>query len=352
MPFDAMRTDGHEHVSFVHDGATGLAAIVAIHDTTLGPALGGTRLLEYPSEKAALTDVLRLSRAMTYKAAAAALDLGGGKAVILGDGSEEPGEALLRAYSRAVDTLGGTYITTEDMNTSVGHMDVVAEATDHVVGSSAGLGDPSPVTAAGVCHGIRACLEHRTGDPSLADVRVVVQGVGKVGSDLAQRLDDAGAEVVIADPNPDARAAVREATAGDVAVVPTEASLTEPCDVLAPCARSHLGLGEADALREIIPDLGCEIVAGAANNALGDHGEATDFARLLDERGVLYAPDYVVNAGGLILTDHDRRDGTREAAFDDAAAIHDRLISMFETADEEGITPLAAANRYAEARLA
>jgi leucine dehydrogenase len=351
MPFEAMRVDGHEHVSFVSDADAGLRAIVAIHDTSLGPALGGTRLLPYPSEDAALEDVLRLSRGMTYKAAAADLALGGGKAVILGDGSSDPDERLLRAYGRAVDTLGGTYITTEDMNTTVAHMDVVAETTDHVVGTTAGLGDPSPVTAAGVVHGMRACLEHRYGDPSLDDVRVVVQGVGKVGGDLAERLVAAGAAVTIADPDPAAREAVAAAVDGEVDVVPVEDALSASCEVFAPCARSHLGTGDAESLRDAIPGLGCDIVAGSANNALGDHAEATEFARRLEDRGVLYAPDYVVNAGGLILMDHDRRGSAREAAVAEAAGIRDRLATVFERAEDEGISPLAAANRYAEARF-
>ncbi len=352
MVLAQMRQDGHEQVTHVRDEETGLEAVVAVHDTSLGPALGGTRILDYPTEEAALADVFRLSRAMTYKAAAADLDLGGGKAVILGDPAEVKTDAALRAYGRAVDRMGGAYITTEDMNTEVADMDVVAEATDHVVGTSGGLGDPSPVTAYGVEQGIRAALAHRNGDGTLEGVTVLVQGVGKVGGHLVERLVDSGAHVKIADPSTVACKRVVESVDGDVTVVAVENALTEPCDVLAPCAASHLGLGSADALETAIPNLACDIVAGSANNALGDHGEALDLAEDLKKAGILYAPDYVINAGGLVLTDHDRRGSTRDAAFDEAAGIRNRLEEMFEEAESGRITPLEAANRYAERRLA
>ncbi|MHB9287524.1 Glu/Leu/Phe/Val dehydrogenase dimerization domain-containing protein [Halobacteriales archaeon Cl-PHB] len=352
MVLAEMRADGHEQVTVVRDEATGLEAVVAVHDTTLGPALGGTRILEYPTEEAALADALRLSRAMTYKAAAADLDLGGGKAVILGDPDEVKSEAALRAYGRAIDRLGGAYITAEDMNTAVADLDVVSEVTDHVVGTTAGLGDPSPVTAYGVEQGIRAAVAHRFGEDTLEHRTVLVQGVGKVGADLAERLVDAGADVKIADPREGACQAVVDAAAGDVTVVDVEDALTEPCDVLAPCAASHLGLGSAEALEAAIPNLECDVVAGSSNNALGDHDEALALAERLENAAVLYAPDYVINAGGLVLTDHERRGSTREAAIEEAAAIGDRLAEMFEEAEAEGITPLAAANRYAERRLA
>ena len=351
MVLREMRTDGHESVTFVRDEDSGLEAIVAVHDTTLGPALGGTRILDYPSEENALTDVLRLSRSMTYKAAAADLDLGGGKAVIVGDPADIKTDDLFRAYGRAVDNLSGAYITTEDMNTEVEDMDVVAGETEYVVGTNDGLGDPSPVTAHGVFHGIRGCLDWRYDDDSLSDVTVVVQGAGKVGAPLAEMLAEAGATVKIADPSTAAAEQVQERTDGEVHVIDPDGALTEPCDVLAPCAISHLGLGEADALRETIPDLACDIVAGSANNTLGDHQEASEFAAQLDGQGILYAPDYVINAGGLILTYHDWIDSTREAAYDDAEDIRERLLSIFQEADDDGVTTLAAANRYAEERF-
>lgn len=348
MVLREMRSDGHESVSYVRDEASDLAAIVAVHDTTLGPALGGTRLLDYPSEEAALTDVLRLSRAMTYKAAAADLDLGGGKAVILGDPDEVKTDDLFRAFGRAVDNLNGTYITTEDMNTEVADMDVVAEETTYAVGTTDGLGDPSPVTAHGVAHGIRAALDWQYGDDSLAGVSVTVQGVGKVGSRLVEMLTDAGAEVTVTDANAEAAQRVATEADGAVSVVDPADALSQSCDVFAPCAVSHLGLGDADALRAAIPDMQCDIVAGAANNALGAHDEAGEFAAMLDEQGILYAPDYVINAGGLILTYHDWIDSDREAAYDDAERIRERLTDIFARADREDTTTLAAANRYAE----
>lgn len=346
-----MQTADHEHVSFCYDESTGLEAIVAIHDTTLGPALGGTRFLPYDSEADALEDVLRLAKAMTYKAAAADLDLGGGKAVILGDPEDLKTDDLLAAYGRAVDGLGGRYITTEDMNTAVDDMDVVATETDAVVGTSSGLGDPSPVTAHGVFEGIRACLEHRYGDDSLTGVSVLVQGVGKVGSHLAERLAEAGATVSVSDPDPEARRHVQSAVDAEVGTVPIDEALTEPCDVFAPCAASHLGLGSADALRDAIPDLACDIVAGSANNALGDHREATEHARLLAEEDILYAPDYVINAGGLILTAHEWTGGDRESAYRDAERIRPRLARLFEEVEGTTTTTVEAANALAEQRF-
>lgn len=351
MVLREIRHAGHDHVSYFFDRSSGLEAILAIHDTTLGPALGGTRVLAYPSEEDALHDVLRLSQAMTYKAAAANLDLGGGKAVIVGDPATVKTEARLRAYGRAVETLGGTYITTEDMNTEVGDMDVVAEETDYVVGTSDGLGDPSPVTAHGILHGMRTCLEWHEGDSSLDEVDVVVQGAGKVGGTLAARLVEAGASVTIADPNPENRQQVLEAVDGDVSIVDVEAALTEPCQIFAPCATGYLGLNGADSLRQVIPELPCDMIAGAANNALGDRDEARRNATLLADHDILYAPDYVINAGGLILTAHDWRDSTRDAAFKDAEQIRTRLETIFERADEEGVTTLEAADRYAEDRI-
>jgi len=345
-----MRTAGHEQVTHAYDPESGLEAVVAVHDTTLGPALGGTRLLSYPSEEAALADALRLSKAMTYKAAAADLDLGGGKAVILAD-PEDKDEALLEAYGRAVDGLGGRYITTEDVNTTVADMDAVAAETAYAVGTSEGLGDPSPVTAYGIHEGIRACRQWRTGDPSLEGVTVLVQGVGKVGHHLTEGLVEAGGSVKISDPDPEARERTMEAVDGDVTAVPVEEALTEPCDVFAPCAREYLGTGDPDRLAAAIPDLACDIVAGSANNALGTHEEAPAFARQMAEAGILYAPDYVINAGGLILTAHEWRDSAREAAYEDAERIGDRLLTLFERAAEDDCTPLAAANDYAERRL-
>jgi len=339
MVFDAADFRDHEQVTYVSDEQTGLQAIIAVHDTTLGPSLGGTRMRGYETEDAALTDVLRLSYAMTYKAAAADLDLGGGKAVIVGE-PEHKDEALLRAYGRAVDRLQGRYITSVDINTGVDDMDVISEVTEHVVGTSDGLGDPSPITAHGVRHAMQACVEHVYGRETLADTHVAIQGIGKVGSDLAAGLAERGAEVTVADPN---EGRVEEfVEEHGVESVPPSAIYDVSCDIFAPCAVG--GVINDDT----IPRLDCDVVAGAANNMLA---EEQRHARALNERGMLYAPDYVANAGGLITVAKEHTGGTREEAFEDAEAIGDRLLGMMEDADDEGTTVLEAAQRYVENRL-
>ncbi|MDG5759519.1 Glu/Leu/Phe/Val dehydrogenase dimerization domain-containing protein [Natronococcus sp. A-GB1] len=340
MVFDSIGNRGHEQVSYFTDTETGLRAIVAIHDTTLGPSLGGTRILDYDSEADALEDVLRLSHAMTYKAAAADLPLGGGKAVILGDPDEVRTEATLEAYGRAVDRLGGRYITSVDINSSAAEMDVVARDTDHVVGASDGLENPSGVTAHGVFCGIRACVDHVYGVDDLEGLDVVVQGLGKVGQSLAEELLEAGAAVTVSDVDREATEAFA-AEHGANAIEP-DAVYEQPCDVFAPCAVGGI-LND-----ETIPTLECEIVAGAANNVLAErrHAEA------LRERGILYAPDYVINAGGLVTVAKDHFGGTYEEAYAEAEAIEGRLRGMIERADEEGTTVLEAAEAYAKERIA
>ena len=339
MVFGSMAEAGHEQVSYFADPETDLRAIVAIHDTRLGPALGGTRILDYESETDALEDVLRLSRAMTYKAAAANLPLGGGKAVIVGDPATVKTEALLEAYGRAVDGLGGRYITSVDVNSGVAEMDVVARETDRVVGTSDGLGDPSPITAHGVFHGIRACVEAVHGDDSLSDREVAIQGLGKVGSALAEELLAHGASVTVTDVDADALEAFAETN--DVESVPPDAVYDRDCDVFAPCAVG----GVVD--DETVPRLECDIVAGAANNVLAERRHAD----ALRDRGILYAPDYVINAGGLITVAKEHLGGTREDAFAEAAAIGDRLRDLIDRADHRGTTVLEAADEYAESRL-
>ncbi|MFU8868587.1 Leu/Phe/Val dehydrogenase [Natronococcus sp.] len=340
MVFDAIGDAGHEQVSYFTDPETGLRAIVAIHDTTLGPSLGGTRILDYDSEDAALKDVLRLSEAMTYKAAAADLPLGGGKAVILGDPDEVRTEATLEAYGRAVDRLGGRYITSVDINSSAAEMDVVARQTDHVVGASDGLENPSGVTAHGVFCGIRACVDHVYGRDDLEALEVVVQGLGKVGRSLAEELLEAGASVTVSDVDREALEAF--ATEHGADTVEPDAVYERSCDVFAPCAIGGI-LND-----ETIPTLECDIVAGAANNVLAErrHAEA------LREHGILYAPDYVINAGGLVTVAKDHFGGTYEEAYAEAEAIEGRLRGMIERADEEGTTVLEAAEAYAEERIA
>jgi leucine dehydrogenase len=340
MVFDSIGDRGHEQVSYLTDPETGLEAIVAIHDTTLGPSLGGTRILDYETEGDALEDVLRLSHAMTYKAAAADLPLGGGKAVILGDPDEVKTEATLEAYGRAVEYMGGRYITSVDINSGAAEMDVVARETEYVVGASDGLENPSGVTAHGVFCGMRACVEHVYGRDDFEGLEVVVQGLGKVGWALVEELLDAGASVTVSDVNADAMDAF--AAEHGVETVGPDGVYEHPCDVFAPCAIGGI-LND-----ETIPTLECEIVAGAANNVLNERRHAD----ALREREVLYAPDYVINAGGLVTVAKDYFGGTYEEAYAEAEAIEGRLLGMIERADEGGTTVLDAAEAYAEERIA
>jgi leucine dehydrogenase len=340
MVFDSIGDRGHEQVSYVTDPETGLEAIIAIHDTTLGPSLGGTRILDYDTEADALEDVLRLSHAMTYKAAAADLPLGGGKAVILGEPDEVKTEAPLEAYGRAVEYMCGRYITSVDINSGAEEMDIVARETEYVVGASDGLENPSGVTAHGVFCGIRACAEHVYGRDDVEGLEVVVQGLGKVGRSLAEELLDAGASVAVSDVNEEAAAAF--AAEYGVETIPTEGVYEQPCDVFAPCAIGGI-LND-----ETIPTLECDIVAGAANNVLAERRHAD----ALRERGILYAPDYVINAGGLVTVAKDHFGGTYEEAYAEAEAIEGRLLGMIKRADEEEMTVLDAAESYAEERIA
>lgn len=339
MVFASIGDDGHEQVSYFSDPETGLQAIVAIHDTTLGPSLGGTRILDYDSEDDALEDVLRLSRAMTYKAAAADLPLGGGKAVVLGDPDDVKSEALFEAYGRAVDCLAGRYITSVDVNSSVADMDVVARETDHVVGTSDGMQDPSPITAHGVFHGIRACVESVYGTDSVRDRDVVVQGLGKVGRALAEELLADGASVTVTDVDEDTVEAF--ARDHDVETIAPDAVYSRSCDVFAPCA---IGGVIND---ETIPQLDCDVVAGGANNVLAERRHAN----ALRERDILYAPDYVINGGGLIAVAKEYLGGTREEAAEEAAAIGDRLRELIDLADDRDTTVLEAADAYARDRI-
>jgi leucine dehydrogenase len=337
MTLREMDEAGHEHVAFYRDEPTGLRCIVAVYDSRRGPAVGGTRMLDYDDEADALADALRLSEAMAYKTAAAELPLGGGKAVIVGDPDEKTDD-LLRAYGRVVDSYDGRFVTGEDVNIDVSDLRVIQETTGNVGG--AGGGEGTDVTAAGVVHGLRGCFAERDGDDSLDGRRIAVQGVGKVGRALVARLVDEWAEVVVADVDDAAVEAVENEF--DVESVAPDAIYDEPCDAFAPCA---LG-GVLD--DGTIPRLECDIVCGSANNQLA----ARRHADALAERDILYAPDYVVNAGGLVSGVTEMEGGDHAEALERVAAIRDRLGSIFETARTEGITPLAAADRFAEARLA
>jgi valine dehydrogenase (NAD+) len=337
------RGTGHEQVTFFYDPPSGLRCIVAIYSTALGPALGGTRFYPYATEDDALADVLNLSRAMAYKAACAGLDLGGGKAVIIGDPATDKTEALLRAYGRFVQSLGGRYFTACDVGTYVEDMDVVARESSYVTGRSpahGGAGDSSILTAYGVFQGMRAAAEVAWGSPSLQGRRVGVAGVGKVGHHLVEHLLEDGASVVIADVS----AAAVERVRGlhpEVEVVAPDALVAQPMDVYAPCA---LGGAISD---EVVGLLQAKIVCGAANNQLAHPG----IEKQLEERGVLYAPDYVVNSGGLIQVADEIEGYSEPRARAKAAEIFDTTLRIFRLAAEEGVPPAVAADRLAERRM-
>lgn len=333
--------DGHEQVFQVDDHTAGLHAIIAIHDTTLGPALGGCRAVAYPSRRAALTDALRLSRGMTLKSAIAGLDLGGGKAVLLLDHGAVPTEAMMRSFGQAVDSLGGRYITGEDSGTSVREMDWIHDETPHVIGTSARGGDPSRMTALGVLAGIRAAIRHRLGRDTLDGIAAAVQGLGHVGAALCALLADAGAQLTVADIVP-ARVESMVTAFGAEAVAPDDIHRAH-ADVFAPC-----GLG-AVLNESSIPELGCAVVAGSANNQLASDADGA----ALHRRGILYAPDYVINAGGLISAEmgrqgHDPNGPESRARVERIGAVLDRIFTRSETSRTD---PATIAGQMARERL-
>jgi valine dehydrogenase (NAD+) len=343
--FSSDGQQGHERVVFHEDRRSGLRAIVAIYSTALGPALGGTRFHPYPSEEAALEDVLDLSRAMAYKNATAGLDHGGGKAVIWGDPGRDKSEDLLRAYGRLVESLGGCYYTACDVGTYTRDMDVVAHETRYVTGRSeanGGCGDSSVLTAFGVFQGMRAAAQHRWGEPTLAGRRVGIAGVGKVGKWLTGHLVEDGASVVITDVNPDAVAAILAKHPQVDVVVDTATLVASDLDVYSPCA---LGGALDD---DTVGALRAVIVAGGANNQLAHPG----VEKLLMDRGILYAPDYVVNAGGVIQVADEIHGFDFDRAKARAATIFDTTRRLLELADAEGVSPATAADRLAERRMA
>lgn len=336
--------DNHERVLYATDEETGLRAIIAVHSTALGPSAGGCRMWNFASEEDALRDVLRLSRGMSYKNSIAGLDLGGGKAVIIGDPRTQKTPELMRAFGRAVDSLGGSYITAEDVGMSVADMEQVALETRHVAGIDSGeaaSGDPSPVTAHGVFCGIRAAVHHVMGRDDLKGVRVAVQGLGHVGFNVARELAAAGAVLTVSDiyqPNVDR--AVREL--GAVAVAPDQI-YDVGADVFAPCA---LGAVINDSTIEMLK---CRIVAGAANNQLAQdrHG------RELHNRGILYAPDYVINGGGIMNVANEVKGVVLDEAGKMAMVerIYDTLMDVFAKAEAEGRTTEEVADAIAEGRI-
>lgn len=337
--FSLIEGHGHEQVVFCHEPSSGYRGIIAIHDTTLGPALGGTRFWNYASDQEALVDVLRLSRGMTYKAAVAGLNLGGGKAVIIGDPRTADREAIFRAHGRFVEGLGGRYITAEDVGTSEADMEYVHMETRHVSGLPGASGDPSPVTAYGTYRGIRAAARVHFGSDGLRGRRVVVQGVGHVGYHLCRLLHEDGAALTVSDIDPER--VERVASEFGAGVVPPDEVYDVEADVYAPCA---LGATVND---KTLERLRVPIIAGAANNVLAEprHGDA------LHQRGVLYAPDYVINAGGLISVFGEVAGWSRERAMRQAGEIYGTVLRIFELSRDEGIPPHQAADRLAEARI-
>lgn len=341
------RDTGHEQVVFCNDPGSGLRAIIAIHSTALGPSLGGTRFYPYPTEEAALTDVLALSRGMTYKNALAGLDHGGGKAVILGDPHRDKTEPLLRAYGRFVASLGGRYITASDVGTQVADMDVIARECRWVTGRSAvngGAGDSSILTAFGVLQGMRACAERLWESPSLSGRRVGIAGLGKVGSKLAGLLIDEGASVVVTDVSEQALKAALDAYPDIQALDDTDAVLRDQIDIYAPCA---LGGALDDHSVAVLADSGVAAICGAANNQLAHAG----VEKILEEAGVLYAPDYVVNSGGVIQVADELHGFSFERAQRKATRIFATTRQIFALAANDSVPPAVAADRLAERRI-
>lgn len=335
---------GHEQVLFVGDGEVGLRAIVAIHSTALGPSLGGVRFWRYDDDEAALRDALRLSEAMTYKAAMAGLHQGGGKAVVQWDDPDRarPRE-LLHALGRAIDGLGGRYLAAEDVGATTADMDALAEVTPWVTGVSeslGGSGDPSPVTAFGVLCAMRAALDAQLGTPVLRGRRVLVQGAGHVGTHLARLLADEGAEVLVADRDPARAARVAEATGATV--VDTAHALTTWCDVLAPCALGGV------LTEQVAPLLRCRVVVGAANNQLADRAADHAIAR----RNILVVPDFVASAGGIVNIAQELTGYDRDRAYAETARIEDTTARVIEWARHDGVTPTEAALAMARRRIA
>jgi leucine dehydrogenase len=342
--FAHLAAKNHEELNFCYDEASGLKAIIAIHNTTLGPALGGTRMWPYKTTDDAIKDVLRLSRGMTFKSAAAGLNLGGGKAVVIGDPKKHRAEALFRAFGRFVEGMGGRYITAEDVGTDVRCMEWVRMETAHVTGISralGGSGDPSPVTAIGVYMGMRACALERWGSDALSGKRITIQGVGAVGRHLVEHLVRAGAKVTVCDIDEDN---IRRITSTSrVEVVPPNKIVDVEADILAPCA---LGGVIND---ETVERLKVEIIAGSANNVLDDEKK---HGRRLLERGIMYAPDYVINAGGLINVANELEGYNQERALKQAEGIYDIILKVFEIAKREDIPTNKAADNLALRRIA
>jgi leucine dehydrogenase len=340
--FETIEASGHEQIVFCNNTDVGLKAIIAIHNTTLGPALGGLRMWPYATEQEALNDVLRLSKGMTYKAAVSGLNLGGGKSVIIGDPRKDKSEALFRALGKFIDTLGGRYITAEDVGIDVNDMEFIFQETNNVVGVHqvhGGSGDPSPFTAYGTLQGIKAALQTKFGDQEVGKYSFAVQGAGHVGHHLVKLLREGGAKVFVTDINEDA---VAEAVAMGAEAVGLDEIYDVDADVFSPCA-----LG-AVVNEDTIPRFKFKIVAGAANNQLADDSAGDE----LEKRGILYAPDYAVNAGGLMNVSIEFEGYSEQRAYRMSRAIYYNLMRIFEIAERDGIPTYRASNRMAEERIA
>lgn len=338
---ERMSKYNHEQLLFCNDNASGLKAIIAVHNTTLGPALGGTRMWSYNNELEALNDVLRLSRGMTYKNAISGLNLGGGKAVIIGDSRKDKSEALFRRFGKFVNSLAGKYITAEDVGISPKDMTYVNMETNHVVGLPGKSGDPSPVTAYGVYMGMKAAAKVQFGSDSLAGKKVAVQGVGHVGEYLVKHLADEGAQIFISDIHEETL--TRVASTYNAKVVGLDEIYSIDMDIYAPCA---LGATVND---DTLSQLKCSIIAGAANNQLKDekiHGNA------VMSKGMIYVPDYMINAGGVINCYAEVKGLSAEWAMDKAAQIYDTTLSILGRSSNENIPTYSIANTMAEERIA
>lgn len=334
---------GHEEVVLCTNKEVGLKAIIAIHNTTLGPALGGTRMWSYKNDEEALVDVLRLSKGMTYKAAASGLNLGGGKAVIIGDPKKDKSEGLFRAFGRYVESLNGRYFTAEDVGTDVNDMEYINMETQYVTGidiGHGGSGDPGPFTAHGVLMGIKACAMERFGSESLKGIRINVQGLGSVGGHLVDLLTQEKAVLTVSDPDKDKTKAIADRFNCKV-VAPDEIYNIEG-DIFSPCALGAI-------LNDMtIPKLKVKVVAGGSNNQLQEerHGDE------LRERGILYAPDYVINAGGLMNVYVELEGYSRERALNMTRGIYYNLRQVFSLAKAENVSTNKAADKVAESRIA
>ena len=340
--FRELAVDKHEQVVFCSDGVSGLRSMIAVHDTTLGPAIGGVRMYPYASEEDALKDVLLLSKAMTYKAAACGVNLGGGQGVIVGDPNKDKTEILLRAFGRFVNGLNGRYITAEDLGTTVEDMEIVRYETRFVAGLSravGGGGDPGPVSAIGVYYGMLACVEKVFRDRDFSRRSIVIQGLGNVGYSLAQRLSGEGAKLFVTDV---IVSKVKQATEEFKAeAIDPEQVLEVEADIFCPCA-----LGGVIS-RKNIDRIKAKIIAGAANNQLEDD----QLGDLLQEKSILYAPDFVIGAGGLINVVNELEGYNQERALKQASGIYDMLVRILKKAESESISTLEAANRLAQERI-